>query len=270
MISESGYGATGPDKECLAYGPVLEAYSGLSSLIGYPDKPPLGSLIPISDQTSATSSVFAALAALHYRKITGEGQHIDVSELETLINCFPEAIMEYTMNRKVPLPPGNRDEVMAPHGCYRCQGEDNWIAIAINTDEEWENLCRVMGKLELTGDERFQDGFLRWKNEDALNEIITEWAKDKNHIEVFKQLQEAGVAAGPVYDNEALFNDPQLRAREFFAEIEHPEVGKRELSGVFARLSETPGMVGRDPLFGEHNDWLLNELLADVDIQQQS
>ena len=268
MISESGYGATGPDKECLAYGPVLEAYSGLSSLIGYPDKPPLGSLLPTSDQAAATSSVFAALCALHYRKITGEGQHIDVSEIETLINCIPEAIMEYTMNQRQPLPPGNRDEVMAPHGCYRCQGEDNWIAIAINTDEEWQGLCKVMGKPELTDDERFQDGFLRWKNEDELNEIITEWAKDKNHIAVFKQLQEAGVASGPAYDNEALFNDPQLRAREFFAEIEHPEVGKRELLGVFARLSETPGAVRRDPLFGEHNDWLLNELLADVDIQQ--
>ena len=268
MISESGYGATGPDKECLAYGQVLEAYSGLSSLIGYPNRPPLGSLIPISDQTSATSSTVAVLAALHYRQITGEGQHIDISELETLINCFPDAIMEYTANQRVPLPSGNRDEVMTPHGCYRCQGEDNWIAIAINTDEEWKNLCQVIGKPGLADDERFQDGFLRWKNEDALNEIIIGWTKDKNHIEIFRQLQEAGVASGPVYNNEALFNDQHLRDREFFAEIEHPEVGKRELFGVFAKLSETPGAVRRDPLLGEHNEWLLNELLADVNIRQ--
>ena len=179
--------------------------------------------------------------------------------------------MGYNMNKRVPLPPGNRDEVMAPHGCYRCQGEDNWIAIAVNSDEEWKNLCQVMGKPELASDERFQDGFLRWKNQDDMDKIIAGWAGGQNHVEVFIQLQKAGVAAGPVYNDEALFQDPQLRAREFFVEIEHPEVGKREISGVFAKLSETPGAVRRrDPLFGEHNNWLLNELLADVKIEKQS
>ncbi|MBC8275632.1 MAG: CoA transferase, partial [Chloroflexi bacterium] len=211
------------------------------------------------------------LSALHYRDITGIGQYIDMSEIEALLCGMPEAIMEYTMNQRVPQPRGNRDEVMAPHGCYRCKGEDHWLAIAVSSDEEWESLCKVMGKPELIRDKRFQDGFLRWKNQDDMDKIIAEWASQQNYLEAFKQLQKAGVASGPVYNTEALFSDPQLRAREFFVEIEHPEVGKRELSGVFAKLSETPGAVRRhDPLFGEHNNWLLNELLADVEIKKQS
>ncbi len=263
MISLSGYGATGPDKDCLAFGQVLEAYSGLNSLIGYPDSPPLGCGTVISDQTSATSAAFAALAALRYRDATGEGQHIDISEVEALLTCMPEAIMEFTMNGRIPLPRGNRDEVMAPHGCYRCQGEDKWVAIAVENDDEWKDICLIMGKPELIDDERFQDRLCRLKNQDELDKIITEWTIGHTHIEVMKQLQKVNIASGSVYSGEELYNDPHLRAREFFVEINHPEVGKRELPGVFAKLSETPGAIrGPDPLLGEHNDWLLNELLA--------
>lgn len=268
MISLSGYGATGPEKDSIAFGQVLEAYSGLNSLIGYPDSPPLGCGTVISDQTSATLAAFAALAALHYRDLTGEGQHIDMSEVEALLTCMPEAVMEFTMNGRIPLPQGNRDDVMAPHGCYRCQGEDKWVAIAVETDEEWKDLCLVMGKPELTNDERFQDGFCRLKNQDELDNIIIEWTSGQSPADVMTQLQKVNIASAPVYGGEELYNDPHLRAREFFVEINHPEVGKRELPGVFAKLSETPGEIrGSDPLLGEHTDWVLHELLAPNDIQ---
>lgn len=266
MISASGYGATGPDKDCLAYGAVLQAYAGLDSLIGYPDVQPQGCGLPISDHTAATLGAFAAMAALHHRELTGEGQFIDFSEVEGLLVCMPEAVMEFTMNGRTPKPMGNKDDYMAPHGCYRCQGDDKWVAIAVQTEDEWRNLCLAMGRPELCKDERFRDRVDRLKNEDSLDKIITEWCSKYGHIEVMEKLQEAGVAAVPVYTAEELYNDPHIRDREYFVAFDHPETGKRELPGAFARLSETPlNIQGREALLGEHTDWVLNSLLASED-----
>ena len=263
MICLSGYGATGPQRDNVAYGEVLEAYSGLASLIGYPGGPPHQCGTTICDHNAATLAAFAVLAALHHRNLTGEGQYIELAESEALLNSLPEAIMEYTMNGSIPQARGNRDEAVAPHNCYRCQGEDEWVAIAIESDEEWKNFCLAMGKPELIADERFQDGFLRWKNQDELDRIISEWTGKQKHVNVMKLLQEAHVAAAPVYTGEELYKDPHLRERKFFVEINHPEVGKRELPGIIAKLSETPGAIrSHDPLFGEHTEWLLNELLG--------
>ena len=267
MISESGYGAYGPLRDNVAFQQVLEAYSGIDLLIGYPGGPPMGSQMPTSDQTAATLAAFAALAALHYRDLTGEGQHVDVSEIETLLVCMPEAFMEFTMNGRVLQAQGNRDDVMAPHNCYRCQGKDSqgegrWVAIAVGSDSEWKDFCLVMGKPGLIADERFRDGFCRLKNQDELDKIVTEWTSGQTAIDIMTQLQKVNIAAGPVYNAEDVHNDPHLRAREFFVEIDHPEVGKRRVPGVLARLSETPWVVRRDPLFGEHTDWVLHELLA--------
>jgi len=263
MVSLSGYGATGPDRDCLAYGQVVEAYAGLNSLIGYPDSPPLGCGPTITDHTSGTQGAFAALAALHYRDLTGEGQHIDISEVESLLPCIPEAIMEFSMNGRLPLPKGNRDDTMAPHGCYRCQGDDEWVAIAVESETEWKNLCQVMGRPELTNDERFQDLFCRLQHLDELDDIINEWTSRQTAMDIMQQLQQVGIAAAPVYGGGGIYTDPHLRAREFIVEINHPEVGKREIPGVFARLAKTPGAVRRhSPLLGEHTDWVLHELLA--------
>ena len=266
MVSASGYGATGPDKDSLAYGAILEAYAGMDSLIGYPGGPPQGCGLPISDHTAATLSAFAVLAALHYRDLTGEGQFIDLSEVEGLLACMPEAIMEFTMNGRLPQAKGNRDDVMAPHGCYRCQGEDKWVAIAVSNDDEWKALCQAMGKSELVTDERFENGANRLQNQDDLDKIISGWTAKQTPIDVMTELQKVNVAATPVYNAEEVYGDPHLRARGVFVALEQPETGERELPGVFAKLSMTPGAVrGREPLLGEHTDWVLKELLAPDD-----
>ena len=262
MLSASGYGATGPDRDCLAFGPVLESYSGLASLIGYPGGPPMSCGTTPSDHIGAITSAFAVLAALHHREVTGEGQHIDLSEVESLTACIPEAVMEFTMNRRIPQPKGNRDEAMAPHGTYRCRGHDKWIAIAMGEDSEWENFCIAMEKPELRDDERFRDGFLRIRNQNELDKIINEWTRQQIPEDIMTKLQKANIAAGPVYSGEEIYKDPHLRARGFFVEHHHPEVGNRELPGVFAKLSKTPGRInGHDPLLGEHTDWVFEKLL---------
>ncbi len=216
-----------------------------------------------SDHIGGITSAFAVLAALHHRDITGEGQHIDLAEVESLTACIPEAVMEYTMNGRNPAPKGNRDESMAPHGTYRRRGEDKWVAIAVGDREEWIALCRVMEKPELVEDERFKDAFSRLNNRDDLDGIINGWTKNHTHLDIMTMLQAANVAAGPVYSGEEIYKDRHLREREFFAVHHHPEVGRRELPGVFAKLSETPGAVqGHDPLLGEHTEWVLNDLLG--------
>ena len=263
MVSLSAYGATGPDRDSIAYGSCLEPYAGLSFFIGYPGSPPRECGTYISDHTSGTLAALAALSALHCRDLTGEGQHIDISEVETLLACMPEAIMEFTMNGRIPLPDGNRDHVMAPHGCYRCRGEDKWVAIAVGNDSQWQDLCLVMDKPELIADERFGDAFCRLKNQDELDRIITEWTIGQAPVDVMIQFQKVNIASAPVYNAEERFKDPHLRERGFFVEIDHPEAGKREIPGVFARLSETPGAIrGPDPLLGQHTDWVLTELLG--------
>jgi len=176
---------------------------------------------------------------------------------------MPESIMQYTMNGRTVTSKGNKSETMSPCGCYRCRGEDNWVAITVATDKEWEDFCQVMAKPELITDERFQDVIRRQENEDKLDEIITQWTINKNPLDVMTELQRAGIACGPVYSAEGLYQDHHLRERGFFVEINHPEVGKRELPGLFAKLSKTPGEIrGSDPLLGEHNDWVLHELLG--------
>jgi len=136
------------------------------------------------------------------------------------------------------------------------------VAITVATDEEWEDFCLAMAEPELINDERFQDVIHRQENEDKLDEIITQWTINKPPLDVMAELQRADIACGPVYSAEGLYKDRHLRERGFFVEITHPEVGKRELPGLFAKLSETPGEIrGSDPLLGEHTDWVLHELL---------
>jgi len=259
MVSESGYGTSGPERERVAFAQVLGGHAGANLLDGYPGGPPVfgGN----SDQLAGSTAAFAILAALHYRDLTGEGQYIDVAEVETLLAIMSRPIMEYVMTGRVPQARGNRDNVHAPQGCYRCQGEDRWVAISVGTDTEWQDLCRVMGKPELIDDERFRDMPSRLQHQDELDEIISEWTIGQDSVSVMTRLQEVNVPATHVNDGKDVHYDPHLKARETFVEIEYPETGKRKVVGVFAKFSATPGVVRRDPLFGEHTDWLLNEFL---------
>ncbi|MDD4859317.1 MAG: CoA transferase [Dehalococcoidales bacterium] len=253
MVSLSGYGANGPDRDCVAYGPVLEAYCGLSSLLTYPGGEANQCGIMITDHIAAISAAYVTLAALHHRNLTGQGQYIELSEVETALACMPEAVMEYTFNRRVPQAHGNKDECMMPHSCYQCREASEWIAITVDNDRAWRRLCRVMGMPALIKDRRFQDSFCRWKNQATLDEIIGKWAKQHSCGDITQKLRKADIAASPVYNDEQLHANPQLKARQFYVNLDHPVVGTRELPGVFAKLSRTPGKVrGRAPLFGEH------------------
>ncbi len=264
VYSGSGYGRTGPYKEYPSFGPTIDAFNGLTSTNGYPGGEPLAiGTGGWTDLLSAQHGAFAILAALYHRMKTGEGQYIDLAMNEAGFAFLPEMVLDYTMNERVRRPVGNRDDIMAPHGCYRCKGEDKWVAIAVSSDEEWRALCDAMGNPEWTRREEFSDGLSRWKNQDELDRLIREWTINQDHYEVMKTLQKAGVMAGATLDMEEVASDPHLRERDLLVEIEHPTMGKLRLLGLPWKLNNVPkGNYEHPPLLGEHNDYVLGDLLG--------
>ena len=261
-ISSSSCGQTGPEREYVGYAPTFAALGGFSHITGYEDWPPsnfMGSM----DLRSATTSAFAILAALIYRHRTGEGQYIDLASQETIAVLAGDVLLDYFMNQRVPGRKGNKDEWMAPHNCYRCQGDDKWVSIAVATDPEWQALCRVMGKPELINHEKYFDSTARLKNQEDLDEIITQWTRDKDYYEVTKLLQKAGVASAPSLSSEGLFHDPHLKERGVYSQLDHPSIGKDWVIAPPWSLSETPARIHRhSPLLGEHNEEIFCNLLG--------
>lgn len=261
-ISSSACGQTGPDREYVGYAPTFAALAGLPYITGYPDWPPSNFMGSI-DLRSACTSAFAILAALFHHQQTGEGQYIDLASQEAIATFAGDIFLDYVMNQRIPERKGNRDDVMVPHNCYRCRGEDNWISIAVAAEDEWKRLCNAMGKSDLAGDSRFSGASKRKQNEEELDAIIADWTRDKDYYEVMTILQEAGVAATPSLSSEALFADPHLKERNVFRQVEHPVIGKNWVIGPPWRLTETPAKFRTPgPLLGEHTDEVFKEYLG--------
>ncbi len=263
MISMSGYGQTGPESGYVSYGPAQVPLAGMSSLTGYIGRQPMHVGMSYGDPNAGRHAAFAVLAALLYRERTGKGQYIDMSQWESTMAVLGEGIMDYTMNGTQPPRSGNRDPWMAPHGVFRCAGEDQWVSIACGSDDEWRALCGAMGKPELADDARFRTLAGRKADEDALEAIVQEWTSTLEPSDVTEKLQGAGVAAFPPMANYMLDGDPHLAARDFWVEKEHPEVGVRRHAGIPWRMSETPCEVWRAaPKLGQDNEYVFGELLG--------
>lgn len=261
-ISSSACGQTGPDREYIGYAPTFAALAGLPHVTGYPDWPPSNFLGSI-DLRSACTSAFAILAALYHHQQTGEGQYIDLASQEAIATYAGDFFLDYVMNQRVPMRQGNKDNVMAPHNCYRCKGEDEWISIAVATQAEWESLCRIMGKSDLIDDPRFGDITERKENEEELDAIITAWTQDKAPYDVMDLLQKAGVATTPSMSSEALFNDPHLKERNIFQQVDHPVLGKNWVIAPPWRFTETPAAISScGPKLGEHTDEIFSDCLG--------
>jgi benzylsuccinate CoA-transferase BbsF subunit len=261
-LSSSACGQTGPDREHVGYAPHFAGAAGLSFVTGYEDWLP-SLLAGAFDLRSATTAAFAILAALLYRQRTAEGQYIDLASQETIAMLNIDALMDYVMNGRVRTRQGNKHDKMAPHNCYRCRGDDNWISIAVANDQEWRALCNAMGEPELAQDARFSSAQTRWKNQDQLDQVISDWTGNQDYYEVMHKLQEVGVAATPSLSNKALFNDPHVVARKTFTQVEHPVLGKDWVIAPPWRLSDTPASIRRHaPLLGEHNHEIFERRLG--------
>jgi crotonobetainyl-CoA:carnitine CoA-transferase CaiB-like acyl-CoA transferase len=263
MIAMSGYGAVGPESAYVSYGPAQVPMSGLSSLTGFPGFPPMHVGFSYGDPNGGLHGAFAVLAALMHRARTGDGQYIDLSQWDTSVAILGEGVMDQVMNGTQPPPIGNRDPYMAPHGLFRCQGEDRWLSLVVANDDEWPRLCQGMDRPELTNDPRFSTFAARKQNEDALEELISAWAATLPIEEATTKLQAVGVAAFPALTNKDLAEDPHLRARDFFVELPHPEVGVRQHAGVPWLFSDTPCQVRRSaPCLGQDTDDVMQRVLG--------
>ena len=263
MASISGYGHTGPQKNYMGYGPAIVPLTGLSSLTGYADGGPSEVGISYGDPNGGLNAAVAITAAVIAKKRTGQGQYIDVSLWESMAVLVFEGWMDYAMNQRQPQRIGNRDPLMAPHNCFRCAGQDEWVSIACGTDGEWRALCQTIGQPELADDARFQTAAARKANEDALEELLTAWTQDQDKWQVTKTLQAARVAAFPSMTSKDLAEDPHLNARGFFARLEHPEVGVRAHTAMPWRLNNAPnGVRTPAPLIGNDTDYVMRDLLG--------
>ena len=264
LYAGSGYGRSGPHRARPAYAEIVEAYDGSTYLNGYPGGGPATvGVSPWTDATQAMHGAFAIIAALYHRGNTGEGQYIDAAMIEGSSNFLGEMIMGYTMNEVLGERMGNRDSIMAPHGCYRCRGEDEWVAIAVSSEKEWKAFCDAIGNPEWTRKEEFRHELNRWKNQDELDKNVEEWTRDRGQYEVMTLLQGAGVAATASLNVKDMVNDPQLKERGFFVETEHPVLGKIVLAGLpWKPVEPMKGNYHRAPLLGEHNRYVLGELLG--------
>jgi benzylsuccinate CoA-transferase BbsF subunit len=271
MISLSGYGDTGPYHEYVAYGPAQVPLSGLSSLTGYKGFPPMHAGFSYADPNAGIHGAFAVLAALFHRKKTGEGQYIDMAQWECAMDLLAEGILEYTMNGREPERNGNRDPFMAPHGIFKCRDLaekvmdmtiDRWVSIVCADDAEWGRLARAMGRAELADDPRFKTLAARKANEDELEALITGWTLPQRFDEVARKLQAAGVAAAPCADNKYLCDDDQhVAQRNYWVELNHPEVGVQRHAGIPWRMSGTSTAVRVPaPCLGQHTDETLARL----------
>ena len=264
MLSAPGFGSSGPARDYFSYGGCLLAFNGFSDLWSHPGADQREkSRAAHPDFVTAAQLALAAMAALHHRETTGEGQHIEVAQVESAAAMIGTAIMEYTLNGTTPQPWGNRDPNFAPQSLYPCLGHDRWCAISCQTDAHWIALRTVMGAPAWAHNARFDSVAGRMEHHDEIDAGVAEWTRGFTPHQVMLKCQAAEVPAGVVATGEDLYLDPHLRERDFVVEIDHPVPGRLEHPGVTVRLSRTPGGTRLPaPLTGEHNDEVFGQLLG--------
>jgi benzylsuccinate CoA-transferase BbsF subunit len=263
MIALSGYGATGPEKGYVSYGPPQVALSGMSSLTGYRGGDPGQAGFSYGDPNGGIHGTFSVMCALLHRARTGEGQFLDLSQREACAMLLPEGLMDYAMNGTQPERNGSRDPYMAPHGVFRCKGNDRWVSLAVRNEEEWQGFCAVVGQAELAADPRFKTLADRKENEDTLEQIVNAWTQERTSEEVTQGLQQGGIPSYPSLDGKDMLANPHVTARGYFVELEHPEVGKRRHLGIPWKMSITPCEVQRPaPCMGQDTDYVLEQVLG--------
>ena len=262
MLSSSGAGHSGPDKDYVAYGSLLQYYTGWNAISGYPNSEPIkGGLW--ADPWVGMELAMVAAAALNHRAVTGEGNYVDFSMAEALTASIPEALLDYQMNDRVPELMGNADSQHCPHNVYRCKGSDRWLAIAVTSDEEWRALCGVIGWHDLSDDASLKDTKGRREQQHKIDAAITEWTQHHEDYEAMGVLQDADIPAVPYLSPQRVFTDPQLREGGFFTTLTASDGKQRDLPALGWRFEGGPEpRITAAPVLGQHNDYVYGELLG--------
>ena len=256
------HGTHGPDRDYVAYGSLLQHYTGWNSISGYPDSEPIkGGLW--ADPWVGMELAMITVAALNHRLATGTSQYVDFSMAEALSASLPEALLDYQMNGNEPVPLGNRDRNLAPHGVYRCAGDDRWIAVEVHTSEQWRSLCEVIRRADLGSDSSLDSVEGRKAREDELDRAIGAWTAELEDAEAFHILQRAGVPCGLSLDMGRLHAEPQLNEGGYLKPIEHPDGTERILPTLPWRFDGSPDFqLGPAPELGHDSGYVYSELLG--------
>lgn len=263
MFSTSMLGRGGPYSRQPGFGPVLSSLSGMTGLTGWPDRPPTNPYGAYTDFIVPRFAVPTIIAALDYRRRTGRGQHLDISQLEASLHFMAPLILDYAIHGREGERAGNRHPAAAPHNAYPCHGEDRWCTIACLTDAHWEALCQAMGSPAWTREARFATMSARKANEDALDALLAQWTLTWDAPSLMRALQQAGVPAGKVNSNQGVIEDEQLAHRGHFVYMEREEVGRHPVQRSEFRLSRAPAQHRwPSPMMGQHTEEVCKDILG--------
>lgn len=261
-MSASMSGQEGPYSRLAAIGNVGAAIAGFTNVVGWPDRPPSGPGGAYTDYVAAKYITLSILAALEYRDRTGRGQHIDLAQSETAVHFLAPAYLDFQENGRLPAPVGNDMPGLAPHGVFPCQGEDKWIAIAVENEDQWSELARVIGRSDLAEDNELQTLIGRTARAPEIAEAISAWSCTLSTDDAESLLIQRGIPAHAVLDSPMAVADSQLNHREHFVTVPHPVLGEIVVENARFQLSRTPAEVRvGGPTFGQHSMHVLADIL---------
>ena len=259
LCSITGYGQYGPYKDKPGYDFVVQAVGGLMSVTGQPDGGPTKVGVAIVDITTGMQSAIAILSALHHREKTGEGQHVDMSLLDTLVSWLTNAASNYLISGQRPKRFGNANPNIVPYDAFKAK--DQWLVICCGNDSQYARLCRVLGAPQLALDPRYATNPDRVRNRNEIIDALAKILVERNSAEWISLVEEARIPCGPINYVDQTTQDPQVLAREMVVSVEHPTAGQIKLVGSPFKLSKTPGAIRRPPpLLGQHTDEILQSL----------
>ena len=262
MLSTCLMGQDGPLASFAGYGNLGAAMSGFYGLAGWPDRPPSGPFGAYTDYTSTHLMAATVLAALDHQRRTGDGQHIDMSQAEAAIHFIAPALLDAEVTGNVAVRAGNADPDMAPHGGYRCVGDDEWVAIAVINDAAWQRLCVVIGRDDLAAESGLATVAGRLVAHERIDQAVEKWTLTYSATSATELLIGAGIAAHAVQSSAECLADPQLALREHFVWLEHPDRGCVVENGRFQLSRSESGPRQRAPFLGEHTFDVLTEFLG--------
>lgn len=254
VFSSSLYGAEGPWAKHPGYGAQGQALAGIHWLTGWPDRPPAMPKGAYSDSVSPRYGTAALVAALIHRARTGEGQHVELSQIETTVQLLTPQIVEYQATGNERGRTGGALEGTILHGSYPCDGDERWIVIEVDTEAQWQAFKDTVGEADRLEAARAAG---------TLDEAVAEWTKPQDPHALMATLRAAGVPAGVAFKGSDLLADPVLRARGHFWPLEHAEMGTLEYNGPAYRFSKTPSeLTCAAPLLGQHTTEVLKDVLG--------
>lgn len=257
--SISGFGQTGPYRERGGFDLVAQGMAGIMSVTGQPGDPPVKVGVPITDLNAGMFAVYGILSAYIHRLRTGKGQYLETSLLEAGIAYTVWESAIFFATGQVPQPLGSAHRLSAPYQAFRTA--DGYINIGAANQANWEKLCKALERQDLIRDARFLDNPSRTTRAAELARELEKTFVERTTAEWMAGLDAAGVPAGPLYDLEQVYQDPQVQAREMRVELKHTRAGQISHIGIPVKLSETPGKIRHTaPMLGEHTDEILREL----------